>query len=108
MPITNTLTYLDLYKAFNSVNHWLLLAKLRGYCIFFIVINYVECFFSRRTFQVNANGNISQTVEAISHVPQGSDVSLIPFVIYAKDLPDHVFADSLLYADDVKLRPPSP
>ncbi len=40
--------------------------------------------------------------EAISGVPQGS----ILFVIYVNDLPDHLSADSLLYADDVKLIAP--
>ncbi len=50
------LTYLDLSKAFDSVNHRHLLHKRRGYSIAPIVISWVECFLSRRTFQVNVNG----------------------------------------------------
>ncbi len=38
------LTYLDFSKAFDSVNHRLLLDKLWGYGIAPIVISWVECF----------------------------------------------------------------
>ncbi len=48
--------YLDISKDFYSVNHWLLLDKLKGYGIGSIVISCIECFLNRRTFQVNANG----------------------------------------------------
>ncbi len=39
-------------------------------------------------------------------IPQGSVIRPILFVIYLNDLPDHLSADSLLYADDVKLITP--
>ncbi len=42
-------------------------------------------------------------VEAVSSVPKGSVIDPILFVIYVNDLPDNLSADSLLYADDVKL-----
>ncbi len=44
--------------------------------------------------------------EAISGVPQGSVIGPILFVIYANNLPDHLSADSLLYADDAYLITP--
>ncbi len=56
------LIYLDFYKTFDSVNHRLLPHKLRGYGIAPIVISRVECFLSRRTFQVNVNGILFQNV----------------------------------------------
>ncbi len=64
------LIYLDFSKVFDLFNHRLLLHKLRGYGIAPIVISRVECFLSRRTFQVNVNGTLSQMAEAISCVPQ--------------------------------------
>ncbi len=53
------LIYLDFSKAFDLVNHWLLLAKLRVCGIAPIVISWIECFLSRRTFQVNVNETLS-------------------------------------------------
>ncbi len=86
--------------------NYILLDKLRGYGTAPIVISWVERFLSRRTFQVNVNGTLSQMPEAISGVPQGFVIGRILFVIYVNDLPDHLSADSLLYADDVKLIAP--
>ncbi len=97
------LTYLDFSKAADSVNHWLLLNKLRGYGITPIAISWVEFFLSRQTFKVNVNGTLSQIDEVISGVPQGSVIGPILFVIYVNDLHDRLSADSLLYADDVIL-----
>ncbi len=56
--------------------------------------------------QVNVNGSFSQMAEAISGVPKGSVIVPILFVIYVNDLHDRFSADSLLYADDVKLIAP--
>ncbi len=42
----------------------------------------------------------------ISGVPQGPVIGPILFVIDVNDLPDHLSADSLLYADDIKLIAP--
>ncbi len=44
--------------------------------------------------------------ETISGAPQGSVIGLILCFIYVNDLPDHLSAESLLYADDVKLIAP--
>ncbi len=98
--------FLDLSKAFDSVNHRLLLDKVRGYGIAPILISWIECFLSRRTFQVDVNGTLSQIAGAISGVPQSSVIGPKLFVIYVDDLPDRLPTDSLLYADDVKLIAP--
>ncbi len=55
---------------------------------------------------MNANGTLSQTAVVINGIPQGSVMGPILIVIYVNDQPDHLSADSLLYADDVKLIAP--
>ncbi len=77
------LIFLDFSKAFDSVNYWLLLAKVLLYGIVPIVISWVECFLRRRKFQVNVNGTLSQGAEGISGAPQGPLKGRVLFVTYA-------------------------
>ncbi len=56
---------------------------------------------------MNVNGNLSQMAEAISDIPQGSVIGPILLVIYVNDLPDHLSAGGLLYADNVKFIAPA-
>ncbi len=100
------LIHLDFSKAFNLVNHRLFLDKLRGYGIAPIVISWVECFLSRRTFQANVNGTLPQMADSLSGVPQGSFIGPILFGIYVNDLPNRLSADSPLSADNIKLIAP--
>ncbi len=70
------------------------------------VIIWIESFLGQRTFQVNVNGALSQTAEAISGDSQGSVIGPILFVIKANDLLDHLSADTFVYTDDIKLIAP--
>ncbi len=65
------------------------------------VINWIESYLRRRSFQVNVNGSLSQVTEAASGVPQGSVLGPILFVIYVNDLTDNLTIDHLLYDDNV-------
>ncbi len=103
---TDEIVYPDFAKAFDSVNHRLLLTKLKCYGIAPSVINRIESYLRRRSFQVSVNGSLSQVAEAASVVPQGSVLGPILFVIYVNDLTDNLTIDHLLYADDVKLIAP--
>ncbi len=93
-------------KALDPVNHRLLLNKLKCYGIAPSVINWIESYRRRHSFQVCVNGSLSQVAEAASGVPQGSVLGPILFVIYVNDLPDNLTIDHLLYADDAKLITP--
>ncbi len=70
------------------------------------VINWIESYIRRRSFQVSVNGSLSQVAEAPSGVPQGVVLGPTLFVIYVKDLTDNLTIGHLLYADDVKLIAP--
>ncbi len=58
---------------------------------------------------MNVNGTLSQMAEAISGVPQGSVIDPTAFVAYINDINvtyNHLSADSLIHADEVKLIAP--
>ncbi len=103
---TVDIVYLDFAKALDSVNHRLLLTKLKCYGIAPSVINWIESYLRRRSFQVNVSGSLSQMAEAACEVLQGSVLGPILFVIYGNDLTDNLMIDHLLYADDVNLIAP--
>ncbi len=70
------LIYPDFSKAFDSVNHRLLLD---------VVLSWIECLLSRRKFKVSVNGTLSQMAEAISGAAECSVIRPIIFVIYVND-----------------------
>ncbi len=91
---------MDFAKAFDSVNHSLLLSKLKCYGIVPSVINWIDSYLRRRFFQVSVNGSLSQVAEGATGVPQGSILGPILFLICVNDLTDNLTIDHLLYADD--------
>ena len=82
------LAVLDLSAAFNTVDHAILLNRLR---ISFGVNNqahdWLRSFFLGRTQRVRCGGSSSTVVDVLCGVPQGSVVGPLLFVIYALNLP---------------------
>jgi len=97
--------YIDFAKAFDSVVHSKLCAKLAAIGIKGKLLNWIVSFLSCRTQQVKVGGQLSSTVNVISGVPQGSVLGPLLFLVYINDLVD-VFDSKLevkLFADDVKI-----
>ena len=63
--------YLDFTKAFDKVDHKILLAKLSALDIRGKLLTWIESFLSSRTQSVIVNGVLSKPCPAISGVPQG-------------------------------------
>ena len=101
------LLLLDLSAAFDTINHSLLLKKLKHcYNITGIVLNWIKSYLSERKFRVLVNGSSSPECSLEIGVPQGSILGPLLFILYTKDLEKIVTKYGLsvhLYADDTQV-----
>jgi len=91
---------LDFAKAFDKVNHSLLLHKLHHYGVRGIVNKWIEGFLGDRQQAVVVDGAKSDLVGVKSGVPQGSVLGPSLFLVYINDLPKNLSSPTRLFADD--------
>ena len=96
--------YLDFAKAFDKVDHILLLKKLRNFGITGKLLNWFNNYLSNRLQKVTVLGSTSQPLPILSGVPQGSILGPLLFLVFVNDLPDSISRQSsvALFADDTK------
>ena len=96
--------YLDFAKAFDKVDHELLIAKLQSCGITGNLLKWIQNFLTDRYQYVNISGCKSVLALVISGVPQGSVLGPILFLIYINDLEDCVKnSNAESFADDTRL-----
>ena len=94
---------IDLQKAFDTIDHDVLLQKLYAICFSKHTVNWVRFYLSYRSFLVNVGNNFSQPASVSCGVPQGSILGPLLFLIYVNDMSQAVKCDLFLYADDTCL-----
>ena len=105
--ITNSKTYsiyTDAKKAFDTINHKLLLYKLEKYGIKCNVLDWFKSYLQNRIQYVRIHNFISKEISVTSGAPQGSHFGALLYIIYINDIINVVKNSKiLLYIDDLKL-----
>ena len=96
--------FLDFSKAFDTVDHHIVLEKLYHYGIRGCAHNWFTSYLSNRKQFVTYNGTQSEQQTIKCGVPQGSILGPLLFLVYINDLP-HICHDTfpVQFADDTNL-----
>ena len=96
--------FLDLSKAFDTINHDLLLAKLKAYGFSANALKLMHSYLNNRKQQVQINNKFSSESTVIAGVPQGSIDGPLLFNLFINDLVFFIQYCTLSnYADDNNL-----
>ena len=97
--------YLDFAKAFDKVDHAILLSKLEQYGIKGKALAWIKEFLLERKQAVTIEGHKSSFQEVISGVPQGTVLGPLMFLIYINDIANNISPGThiRLFADDCVL-----
>ena len=95
---------MDFKKAFDLVNHEILLTKLKPYQLSSYTLNWFRSYLTDRKQQVQVGNDCSDYESVINGVPQGSILGPLLFIIYINDISQaSKLFHLIIYADDTTI-----
>lgn len=95
------LVFIDFQKAFDSINHNLLIKKLQEVGVKDNNLSWFRSYFDKREFCVKNGSSMSHTRIMERGTPQGSSLSGLLFSIYINNIPHLLNCKCIFYADDL-------
>ena len=101
---TADVVYLDFAKAFDKVDHEIILQKLRAIGISGNLLAWLSSFLVERKQAVAVEGFVGESIEVNSGVPQGSVLGPLLFLIHIADIDQYLSeASASSFADDTRI-----
>ena len=86
--LLNVIIFIDLKKAFGTIDHEIVLRKLANYGVYQSSLRFFVSYLSNRCQKCSVNGALSSVSELTCGVPQGSILYPLLFLIYINELPN--------------------
>ena len=96
--------FIDLKKAFDTIDHEILVNKLKFYGIRGVALDWLKSYLNNRKQYVNFNGTSSDMKTILCGIPQGSILGPTLFLLFINDICNvSKLLKFVLFADDTNI-----
>ena len=96
------MVFIDLKKAFDTIDHHILLNKLQRYGICTRTLLWFSSYFLGRSQHVEVDKALSSPLDIASGVPQGSILGPLLFIVYINDMPSYIWFSQVLVLQTIQ------